>query len=153
MDVVYGPAGSCFLAWGLLHSPHVPRFPGRKSGTSIRDISQLQKKSRYQQSSPIFLPLPASQKQRSLLSAKRPKAPALWACRVEKADLVAKWKTECCFQKPHSHSQIVDYLKGKFNSTKKFVQLHEAADVINWLFPKEHQTLNFPCSRGADIHS
>jgi hypothetical protein len=33
--------------------------------------------------------------------------------------------------KLHSHSQIVDYLKGKINSTKKFVQLHEAKDVIN----------------------
>lgn len=52
----------------------------------------------------------------------------------------------------HSHSQITDYLKGKFHSTKKSVQLCEAADVINGLFPKDHQTLNFSCQRGADLH-
>ena len=53
---------------------------------------------------------------------------------------------------PERRSQIISYLKGKFHSTGRFVQLCEAADVVKELFPKDHQTLNFSCQRGADRH-
>lgn len=134
-----------FLVEGCLYFPCLPRFPGKKHGTGVRDISQLQEGSQYQHWSLTFslLQLPGNEGHCPLLGAQGP-----LTCRVAGKRRRSKQQNEkigCCFQKFHSRSQIIDCLKEKFSSIKTFVQLYEAADVINCLFPKEHQTLNFSC--------